>query len=48
MATIDIDSSIKAAIAEHGHLKIIISSLFSLLSFGRLRGWFNKAAGPQL
>jgi hypothetical protein len=47
MPTIQLDTKIHDAIAQHGYVKIILSLLLSALTFGRARGWFTKANGPQ-
>lgn len=46
MATV-VDEKIKAAIAEHGWLKVALSVVFSALTFGKARGWFAKGTGPK-
>ena len=46
MAT-TLDEKIKAAIAEHGTVKTVLSVLFAVLTFGKTRGWFSKGAGRR-
>ena len=45
MATV-VDEKIKAAIAEHGWLKVAMSVVFSVLTFGKARGWFQRGPKP--
>ena len=43
MATVDIDTKIKDAIAQHGTVKVVLSLLLSALTFGKARGWFSRS-----
>lgn len=43
-----IDEKVKGIVNQHGWVKVLLSVLFSGLTFGKARGWFNKGAGPAV
>lgn len=43
-----IDEKVKGIVSQHGWVKVLLSVLFSGLTFGKARGWFNKGAGPAV
>lgn len=43
-----IDEKVKGIVNQHGWVKVLLSVLFSGLTFGKARGWFSKGAGPSV